>query len=58
MDIFGSAATSTAFLASVATSVQSTTVNMWGVVALVVGIPLAFYILGRLIGLFGRHTRR
>jgi len=56
MDIFGSAATSTAFLASVATSVKNTTVNMWGVIALVVGVPLAFYMLYKVVHLFKGDT--
>lgn len=56
MDPFGASATSTAFLAGVATAVQNTTINMWHIIALVVGVPLAFYILDRLILLFQNGT--
>lgn len=58
MDIFGSTATATALVASAATVAQNTFTNGWGVVALAVGLPIAFYILARFLGLLpGRRAR-
>jgi divalent metal cation (Fe/Co/Zn/Cd) transporter len=55
MDIFGSAATATALVASAATAGVDTFTNAWALVALAVGIPLGFYVISRLIGLVPGH---
>jgi len=51
MDLI-SLATSTDLVASVGTAVQQTGTNLWVIVASAVAIPLTFYVIHRIIGLF------
>lgn len=51
MDLISSA-TSSSLVASVGTAVQQTGANLWTIVAVAVAIPLTFYVIHRIIGLF------
>jgi len=51
MDLI-SLATSTSLVASVGSAVQTTGTNLWVIVAVAVAIPLTFYVIHRIIGLF------
>jgi len=53
-----SSATATDLLANVSTAVGSTAANLWVVAAVAVAIPLAFYAIRAVIGLFPGHRGR
>lgn len=38
-------------------NVTAGTSNLWPIMLIVVGIPLTFYVIHKIIGLFTRHTR-
>jgi hypothetical protein len=58
MDIFGSTATATALVASAATAGQGTFTSAWPLVAVAIGVPLAFYVVAKLIGLLPHRGGR
>lgn len=49
--------TVTTLLANVATGVSDTATTLWPVAAAVIGIFLAFYAIGKVVGLFRHATR-
>lgn len=57
MEIIASA-TSTAFGADLAASVASTLGNVWALAFIAIGIPLAFYIVKQVMGLFPKSRGR
>jgi len=56
--ILVSSSTVNAAAAALATNVQTNIDSFWVLALLAVSIPLAFYIVGRIIGLFPGHRAR
>lgn len=55
---FISSTTVNAAATALGTNVTTNVESVWGLVVLAISIPLAFYVLGRIIGLFpGMHRR-
>ena len=50
--------TVTTLLANVASAVTDTGTNLWVIAAVAVGIPLAFYVIRAVMGLFPAHRAR
>jgi hypothetical protein len=57
MEIIASG-TVTTLLANVATGVTETGTNLWVIAAVAVAIPLAFYVIRAVMGLFPSHRGR
>jgi hypothetical protein len=51
-DVFGSSASATALVASAATAAQTTFTNSWPLLAAIVGIPIAFFIVAAILMMF------
>lgn len=43
--------------AALGANVTSGVSNLWPLLLIVVGIPLTFYVINKIIGLFTKHTR-
>jgi hypothetical protein len=52
-----SSGTTTTLLASVSTAVGTTATTLWPIVAVAVGLPLAFWAIAKIIGVF-KHAMR
>ncbi len=53
-----SSSTVTDLIANVSSGVTTTGANLWVIVALAVSIPLTFYVIGKVIGLFPGTSKR